>query len=99
MAIQFACPSLEQRIKKLFSTFTGGTNTTVIPLSIFLMLGLSGCQSLPERSSLNIEPDSPVIDQTFVAATTLAKTAQTLSQQNPEKSGFFVLADGIVSLE
>ncbi|WP_323815863.1 phospholipase D family protein [Cellvibrio sp. NN19] len=98
MAIQFACPPQEQRIKKLFFTFTGGTNTTVLPLFIFLMLGLSGCQSLPERSSLNIEPDSPVIDQTFVAATTLAKTAQTLSQQNPEKSGFFVLADGIEAL-
>ena len=98
MAIQFTCPTRVQSIKKLFAAYTCAANTTAASLVIFLMFGLSGCQSLPERSSLTIEPDSPAIDQAFVAATTLAKTAQTLSQQNPEKSGFFVLADGIEAL-
>lgn len=72
--------------------------TVIRSVFVILVCCLSGCQTLPERRSLNIETDEIAMDKTFVASSTLAKSAHRLSQQYPEKSGFFVLADGIEAL-
>jgi len=94
MALNFAFLAAMRSFKKL----TAVVKSVAVPVFVILIFGLSGCQTLPERNTLNVETDEPAMDQTFVASTTLAKSAHALSQKHPEKSGFFILADGIEAL-
>ncbi len=67
-------------------------------LLLIPILVLSGCQSLPDRNSMNLQTDESTANAGFVASTTLAKNAKALSQMHPEKSGFFTLTHGTEAL-
>lgn len=98
MTFNFAFLAAMRSFEQLTAVARVIVMSAAAPVFVVLILGLSGCQTLPDRNKLNIETDETTMDKAFVASSTLAKSAKALSQKYPEKSGFFVLSDGIEAL-